>query len=122
MMQSFLKVYYKLMPSGKNWIYFIYINLAFGLYMAGVFYFNQLEEIKANWPLYRCNPMYMPLADDVDAEIAAGLEEVPALGLLRVIHARDDRTRAFGLVRLDPGARGEGLLGAEVAGLAEDEV
>jgi hypothetical protein len=55
------------MPSGKNWIYFIYINLAFGLYMAGVFYFNQLEEIKANWPLYRCNPMYMPLADDVES-------------------------------------------------------
>jgi len=52
------------MPSGKNWIYFIYINLAFGIYIAGVFYFSQLADIKANWPLYRCNPMYMPLADD----------------------------------------------------------
>lgn len=54
------------MPSGKNWIYFLYINLAFGIYIAGVFYFSQLAEIKANWPLYRCNPMYMPLADDVE--------------------------------------------------------
>lgn len=54
------------MPSGKNWINFIYINLAFGIYIAGVFYFSQLAEIKANWPLYRCNPMYMPLADDVE--------------------------------------------------------
>ena len=53
------------MPSGKNWVNFIYINLAFGIYIAGVFYFSQLAEIKANWPLYRCNPMYMPLADDV---------------------------------------------------------
>ena len=53
------------MPSGKNWVNFIYINLAFGIYVAGVFYFSQLAEIKANWPLYRCNPMYMPLADDV---------------------------------------------------------
>ena len=52
------------MPSGKNWINFIYINLAFGIYIAGVFYFSQLADIKANWPLYRCNPMYMPLADD----------------------------------------------------------
>jgi len=54
------------MPSGKNWIYFIYVNLAFGLYIAGVFYFSQLQEIKNNWATYRCNPMYMILADDVD--------------------------------------------------------
>ena len=54
------------MPSGKNWINFIYINLAFALYIAGVFYFSQLAEIKANWPLYRCNPMYMPLADNIN--------------------------------------------------------
>jgi hypothetical protein len=54
------------MPSGKNWINFLYINIAFALYIAGVFYFSQLADIKANWPLYRCNPMYMPLADDVE--------------------------------------------------------
>jgi hypothetical protein len=54
------------MPSGKNWVNFIYINLAFALYIIGVFYYSQLAEIKANWPLYRCNPMYMPLADDIN--------------------------------------------------------
>lgn len=54
------------MPSGKNWINFIYINLAFALYIAGVFYYSQILEIKANWPLYRCNPMYMPLADNIN--------------------------------------------------------
>ena len=54
------------MPSGKNWVNFIYINLAFAIYVAGVFYFSQLAEIKANWPLYRCNPMYMPLADNME--------------------------------------------------------
>jgi hypothetical protein len=54
------------MPSGKNWVNFLYINLAFAIYIAGVFYYSQLAEIKANWPLYRCNPMYMPLADDVE--------------------------------------------------------
>ena len=48
------------MPSGKNWINFLYINLAFALYIAGVFYFSQLANIKANWPLYRCNPMLYP--------------------------------------------------------------
>jgi hypothetical protein len=54
------------MPSGKNWINFLYVNIAFGLYVAGVFYYSQVAEIKANWPLYRCNPMYMPLADNME--------------------------------------------------------
>lgn len=54
------------MPSGKNWINFLYINIAFGIYIAAIFYFNQLAQIKANWPLYRCNPMYMVLADNVE--------------------------------------------------------
>jgi hypothetical protein len=54
------------MPSGKNWVNFLYVNVAFAIYIAGVFYFSQLAEIKANWPLYRCNPMYMGLADNVE--------------------------------------------------------
>jgi hypothetical protein len=53
------------MPSGKNWINFVYVNIAFVIYITGVFYYNQLAQIKANWPLYRCNPMYMFLADDL---------------------------------------------------------
>ena len=54
------------MPSGKNWVNFLYINIAFAIYIAGVFYYSQVAAIKANWPLYRCNPMYMPLADNVE--------------------------------------------------------
>ena len=54
------------MPSGKNWVNFLYVNLAFVIYIAGVIYYNQVSQIKANWPLYRCNPMYMPLADNVE--------------------------------------------------------
>ena len=53
------------MPSGKDWVNFCYVNLAFALYIAGVFYYSQVAQIKANWPLYRCNPMYMPLADNI---------------------------------------------------------
>jgi hypothetical protein len=55
------------MPSGKNWIHFVYVNIAFALYIAGVFYYNQVSQIKAQWPLYRCNPMYMALADDIES-------------------------------------------------------
>ena len=54
------------MPTGKNWINFLYVNVAFVMYIVGVFYFNQLNTIKANWPLYRCNPIYMPLADNIE--------------------------------------------------------
>jgi len=54
------------MPSGKHWVNFLYVNLAFAIYVAGVFYYSQIAIIKANWPLYRCNPMYMPLADDME--------------------------------------------------------
>jgi hypothetical protein len=54
------------MPSGKNWVNFLYVNIAFAIYIAGVFYYSQIAEIKANWPLYRCNPMYMFLADDIE--------------------------------------------------------
>lgn len=54
------------MPTGKNWVNFLYVNIAFAIYIAGVFYFNQMAQIKSNWPLYRCNPMYMFLADNVE--------------------------------------------------------
>jgi hypothetical protein len=57
------------MPSGKNWANFIYLNLAFIIYISSVFYYNQVAEIKANWPLYRCNPMYMPLAEDKEKNL-----------------------------------------------------
>jgi hypothetical protein len=54
------------MPSGKNWTNFLYVNIAFGIYILIVFYYAQVANIKANWPLYRCNPMYMGLADNIE--------------------------------------------------------
>ena len=58
------------MPTGKNWVNFVYINVAFVLYILGVFYYSKLQEIKNNWPLYRCNPLYMPLADDINSNFS----------------------------------------------------
>jgi len=54
------------MPTGKNWMNFVYINIAFIIYLLAVFYYGKIQEIKDNWPLYRCNPMFMPLADDIN--------------------------------------------------------
>jgi hypothetical protein len=56
------------MPSGKNWINFVYINLAFAAYIAGTFYLTSTQEIKKSWPQYRCNPFYMPLSDDIEKD------------------------------------------------------
>lgn len=54
------------MPTGKHWLFFLYINIGFLIYILAIFYFNQIAVIKANWTTYRCNPLYMPLADNVE--------------------------------------------------------
>lgn len=55
------------MPSGKTYFLFLVVNLAFIVNIFMIFYSSQLADIKANWPLYRCNPIYMPLADDIQS-------------------------------------------------------
>jgi hypothetical protein len=52
------------MPSGISWFNFTFINIAFIFYTLGIVYYSQLNNIQQNWQLYRCNPMYMPLADN----------------------------------------------------------
>lgn len=56
------------MPTAKNWIYFVYVNLGFAAYIAGTYYLNTVHDIKANWPMYRCNPIYMPLSDNIEKD------------------------------------------------------
>jgi hypothetical protein len=55
------------MPSGKKYLLFIIVNLAFIVNIIMIFYSSQVSDIKSNWPLYRCNPIYMPLADDIQS-------------------------------------------------------
>ena len=64
------------MPTGKNWIYFIYVNLGFALYTVATYYLSSLKEIKDNWPLYRCNPMYMPLSDDMSSDFTYCIQNI----------------------------------------------
>ena len=56
------------MPKGSDWVNFIYINLAFVAQVAAIYYFISVQQIKDNWPKYRCNPMYMPLSDDIQKD------------------------------------------------------
>ena len=56
------------MPKGSAWINFIYINVGFILQIFVMYFFARVKEIKDNWPKYRCNPMYMPLSDNIGSD------------------------------------------------------
>jgi len=64
------------MPTGKNWMYFIYVNIGFTLYIVATYYLSSLKEIKDNWPLYRCNPMYMPLSDNMSEDFTYCIQNI----------------------------------------------
>jgi len=53
------------MPKGIDWVHFIYINLAFIVLIFSMYFFASVAEIKKDWPKYRCNPMFMPLSDNI---------------------------------------------------------
>jgi hypothetical protein len=54
------------MPTGSHWFNFTIVHLGFAIYIGLIVYYINLGEIKKNWPLYRCNPMYMIFADNVE--------------------------------------------------------
>jgi len=54
------------MPTGKNWFNFLFVNLGFVLYFTTIFSFTSVQNIQTNWPKYRCNPMFMLFAKNVD--------------------------------------------------------
>jgi hypothetical protein len=64
------------MPSGKHWTNFIFINLAFMFYIIGIYYLSSIQKIRANWSLYRCNPMYMPLSDNIDQDFIYCIQNI----------------------------------------------
>jgi hypothetical protein len=53
------------MPRGQDWLFFVFINLGFVILVFNMFYTNQVSKIKQEWPKYRCNPLFMPLSDDI---------------------------------------------------------
>jgi hypothetical protein len=53
------------MPTLKNYAIFIMINLAFIGQIIAMVYFRAADDIKNNWPLYRCNPSYWVFSEDV---------------------------------------------------------
>ena len=56
------------MPKGIDWFHFIYVNLGFIAQVLAMYFFLALDDIKKNWPKYRCNPVYMPLSNNIEAD------------------------------------------------------
>lgn len=54
------------MPSGGNWGKFMLVNILFLSYIVAIAAIAKAQEVKDNWQENRCNPTYMPLADDVN--------------------------------------------------------
>ena len=53
------------MPTLKNYMGFILINLAFMSQIIVMAYFRSAADIKDNWPLYRCNPPYWVFSENI---------------------------------------------------------
>ena len=52
------------MPKGREWIAFLFINIFFVALYSRVYLTVTFQNIKMNWPKYRCNPLFMPMSDD----------------------------------------------------------
>lgn len=69
------------MPTGQNWMNYIFINLAFMTYMIGIVYMSSIQEIRKNWVLYRCNPMYMPLSENIQGDFTHCVQNIQLMSM-----------------------------------------
>jgi len=53
------------MPSGSSLIAFTYVNIMFILQITLMVILSNIKQIKDNWPVYRCNPLFMGLSDNI---------------------------------------------------------
>jgi hypothetical protein len=53
-------------PRGTDFVLFFYITLFFSIQISILGLKLGMDEVKKNWALNRCNPIYMPLADDIE--------------------------------------------------------
>jgi len=56
------------MPTGKNWFHFIFIQLIFIVGTSFLVILSFIKQIKSNWNQYRCNPLFMPLSNNVELD------------------------------------------------------
>jgi len=64
------------MPSFHDWSLFSYITIGYVIQYGIIFYLTTLTSIKDNWLENRCNPMYMPFADDIQTNFIYCIQNV----------------------------------------------
>jgi len=64
------------MPSFNDWVSFSYITIGFLIQIGIIFYLTTMLSIKDNWLMNRCNPMYMPFADDIQGNFIYCIQNV----------------------------------------------
>ena len=72
------------MPKGSDWFNFVYVTVAYIALALGMMLFIAIDDIRANWPKYRCNPMYMPLSKNVQEDFTYCVQNMQAnyMGIL----------------------------------------
>ena len=53
------------MPSGSSLIAFTYVNIMFMVQLFVLALLANVKDVKDNWSLYRCNPLFMGLSDNI---------------------------------------------------------
>jgi hypothetical protein len=53
------------MPTMKNYLNLIYVNLGFLSQITVMMYFRSVLEIRQNWSIYRCNPPYWFFSENI---------------------------------------------------------
>lgn len=66
------------MPKGGDWFNFAYVTVAYIALALGMMLFLAIDDIRANWPKYRCNPMYMPLSKNVQEDFTFCVQNMQA--------------------------------------------
>ena len=66
------------MPTGKNWFNFVYANLIFLSQIIIITYLTRSYQLKSNWSLYRCNPMYMPFSKNIQQDFVYCVQNIQA--------------------------------------------
>lgn len=64
------------MPSFNDWVSFSYITAGFLIQFGIIFYLTSMLSIQDNWLENRCNPMYMPFAEDVQSNFIYCIQNV----------------------------------------------
>ena len=72
------------MPTMSNYLKFIMINLAFIIQIAIMVYFRSVQDIRDNWPLYRCNPSYWMFSENISDDFSYCVQntQIKSMGFL----------------------------------------